>query len=187
MTIIVAVKKQDNLEAAGEYVKAEFQNEFFYQNSNLKKYYVNYLKKNTEKIENLAKNFGVSNITKSDLSKQCWNDIDRAVDLRYENLLRNHTKSFSEKFSAVELSLDGMLSGKSLSGKLDSSPSDLSGNGGGGDPMTMKNHIQGISHMFDYGRYLFLSSAGQTVSNLQGLWGDGNGCLYVFIDMRIYI
>lgn len=94
------MKKQDNLEAAGEYIKAEFQNEIFYKNSKYKTYWENYSKKNIEKTENL----------KTNLSQQCWIDIDRAIDLEYENLLKNHTKRFSEKFSTVELSLDGMLS-----------------------------------------------------------------------------
>jgi hypothetical protein len=183
VNIIIGVKKQDNLEAAGEYIKAEFQNEIFYKNSKYETYWENYSKKNTEVIENLTNNFGFSDITKTNLSQQCWIDIDRAIDLEHENLVRRHTKTFSEKFSTVELSLDGMLSGKS-----DSSPSELSGSGdGAGDPLIMKKDIQGISHMFDYGRYLFLSSAGQTVSNLQGIWGDGNGCIYVFIDMHIYV
>jgi hypothetical protein len=69
----------------------------------------------------------------------------------------------------VELSLDGKWMSSS---ELDS-PLEL----------FVKKDVQRVSHMFDYGRYLFLSSASQAVSNLQGLWGDGKGCMYLCTNM----
>jgi hypothetical protein len=102
VNIIIGVQKQDNLEAAGDYIKSEFSNEIFYKNSKIyKNYYKNYSKKYNEKDENLYNSFGFSNIIKDNLSKKCWNEVDRAVDLEYENLILRHAKSFSEKFSEV--------------------------------------------------------------------------------------
>lgn len=110
--MIIGVEKQDSLESAGAFMESSFAKEDFYKNSSIyKDFYDNYSKKyydrNGNINETIYESSGFSNVIKEYLSKRCWNNVDRVINMESEeNVFKNHKIKFNEDFSKVELSLD---------------------------------------------------------------------------------
>ena len=85
------------------------------------------------------------------LQIECWNKLSPAVALGISELRSRHVADFSKQMSLTQLDI-----------KSPPQPTNRTST----DTLT-------ISRMYQYARYLHLSSARHSVSNLQGLWADG--------------
>jgi alpha-L-fucosidase 2 len=108
-----------------------------------------------------------------DPEKDCKTRIDTAAALSYEELLRAHCEDFTKLFSRVELSL-GNGTDNSMQAECSYSTESLlaSAKAGQNDPAF-------TALMFQYGRYLLISSSRENSplpTHLQGVWNDSVAC-----------
>ena len=110
-----------------------------------------------DSIEAKSKSKSWSTDVVDHLRSQCLANLEKASQLNVGVVRTRHTEHFSSHMEAMSFSLQPENQSPSKSVKYDD---DL-------------NDHKKIESMFDFGRYLVLSSGNGGVMNLQGLWADG--------------
>lgn len=138
--------------------------------------------------------------TIDEMKNRCNEKVTQAASLGFENLISRHTEIFSSKMDSLDLTFNSLnISNTCPLGELRNR---LKSFGVGcaevnvdmDSTISYKSSIESVDlqllmQSFQYGRYLFRSSASHSVSNLQGLWADGptsawNGDYHMNINMQ---
>lgn len=89
------------------------------------------------------------------IKEKCWKVIENAISLGHTKLRKRHIHSFSQHMTASDITFshpDSPTSSNSI---------------------TKSSFASHLTTMYWFNKYLLLSSASRSVSNLQGLWSDG--------------
>ena len=108
--------------------------------------------------------FGYNASKALELKERCWRNVDRAMSLGREEMLKRNRASVSSEMRRVELKL-GDARGNGVSAERE----------GKGKAVDEEEALllQRSESLYQFGRYLFLSSASSHALNLQGVWGEG--------------
>ena len=121
-------------------------------------------------------NYYISVVSNTDdNAMRCFHRVDSAFSHGYLAIKDAHTTHFSSKMSATEVSFadkTNSCENSNVDQKIRGCNSNEKSN------VTAKVDPLLLSQLYNYGRYLLLSSAQQHVANLQGLWADGSNAAW---------
>jgi len=137
-----------------------------------------------EKAENLGLSLIELEATKTqlpDLQKKCMAKLERSLSIHYEELLQSHIQVVSERINRIDFQItadNSQTNGSKICPNLDINDRLESFQKGCYNVVnrTVEKSLFDenlVMNSFQYGRYLSLASSSQSVSNLQGIWGDG--------------
>lgn len=110
-----------------------------------------------------------------DNAARCFHNVDSALTSGYTSIKDSHTNYFASKMTATEISFSNNIKSCEYS-NIDTKMKGWNNV----QERNVANVVDSLllSQLYNYGRFLLLSSSQQHVANLQGLWADGSNAAW---------